>query len=36
LQDVAREADGVATGGRALYVLDASDGERPSESGMQH
>jgi hypothetical protein len=30
------EADGVPTGGRAQLVLDASGGERSSESGMQH
>lgn len=30
------DADGVPTGGRASLVLDASGGERSSESGMQH
>lgn len=30
------EADGLPTVGRAHLVLDASGGERSSESGMQH
>lgn len=30
------EADGVPTGRRAHLVLDASGGERSSQSGMQH
>jgi hypothetical protein len=34
--DSTGEADPVAPGGRAMSVLDVSDGERSSEIGMQH
>jgi hypothetical protein len=36
VHDVAGGANGTPTGGRALKVFDVSDGERSSESGMQH
>jgi hypothetical protein len=36
VRDATGEADRVPPGGRAMYVLDASGGERSSESGMQH
>ena len=36
VRDAMGEADRVAPGGRAMEVLDASGGERPSDIGMQH
>jgi hypothetical protein len=36
LHEPAGGVNGTPAGGRALKVLDAIDGERSSESGMQH
>jgi hypothetical protein len=35
-RDATPEADRVPPGGRPMYVLDVSGGERLGESGMQH
>jgi hypothetical protein len=36
VRDAAGGANGMATSGRALEVVDVSGGERSSESGMQN